>query len=347
MEIFTQIESYGHERVVFAYDAETGLKAIIAIHSTALGPALGGTRIWNYASEQEALTDVLRLSQGMTMKNAAAGLPLGGGKAVIIGDAQKIKTPELLKVYARYIDSLAGTYYTAEDVNTTPADIDEMKKYTDYVVGTSAVSKDPSPFTALGVMNGIRAGLKATRGSESLEGLTVAIQGLGNVGNHLCQLLSEAGANLIVYDIDSSRVQAAVSCYGAKAGNENILTEACDILAPCALGAVITMDNVDQLKCSMIAGSANNVLATQAVGDTLLERGITNLPDYIINAGGVINCAAEALGTYDEVYISKQIDAIYDTVSTVLAEAAQKGISPSRAADDYVLRIIESKKKKR
>ena len=158
MEIFTQIETHGHERVVFAYDAETGLKAIIAIHSTALGPALGGTRIWNYASEQEALTDVLRLSQGMTMKNAAAGLPLGGGKAVIIGDAQKIKTPELLKVYARYIDSLAGTYYTAEDVNTTPADIDEMKKYTDYVVGTSAVSKDPSPFTARRVMNGIRAG---------------------------------------------------------------------------------------------------------------------------------------------------------------------------------------------
>lgn len=343
MSILEQMEGYGHEQVVFARDPATGLRAIIAVHSTTLGPALGGTRIWNYASEQDALYDVLRLSQGMTMKNAAAGLPLGGGKAVIIGDVKTLKTPALLRSYAGFIKSLGGRFYTAEDVNCGTEDIDILRQHTDYVVGSSGASADPSPFTARGVLCGMRAGLESVFGSGALAGRTVAVQGLGNVGYRLCAQLHDEGAKLIVSDVDEEKVRRAVNEFGAKTAEGDILLTECDVLAPCALGAVITEDNAGKLQCGLVAGSANNILATPRAGEILHERGVLYLPDYIINAGGVINCGAELVGTYSEQYVRERVEAIYDTTASILAQAKAGSIPTYVAADRYAMGIIEKK----
>lgn len=346
MRIFEEMDFYGHKQIVFARDEETGLKTIIAVHDTTLGPALGGTRIWNYATEEEALYDVLRLSRGMTLKNAGAGLVLGGGKAVIIGDAKKIKSRELFHAYGRIVDSLNGTYITAEDVNMSTQDIDYVSEVTPHVSGTSQNGENPSPFTSRGVLRGIQAGAKMRYGNDSLDGRTVAVQGLGNVGYHLCELLKEQGATLLVSDIDTSRVERAADELGATpVDKDSILFTKCDILSPCALGAVFTAENAPKLQCDIISGSANNVLLDPAAGDAIESRGILYCPDYIVNAGGVINCEAEVKREYNVDAINKKIDDIYNTTIKIIELSRERNIPTYAAADEYAYGIIKAAKK--
>ncbi len=347
MSIFKQIEGYGHEKVLFATDKKTGLKCIVSIHDTTLGPACGGTRFWNYESDEDAIYDVLRLSRGMTLKNAAAGLAVGGGKAVIIGDPKKLKSEEFFKAYGRIIDSLGGLYYTAEDVNISTHDIDIVNTVTPYVMGTSAITGDPSPFTARGVFQGMKAGASIKFGSDSLKGKVVAIQGLGSVGMLLAKHLYEDGAILKVTDINQEAIDFAVKNYGATAVPINdIVTTDCDVFAPCALGAILNVDNVRHLKCELVCGAANNVLVVPEVGNILEELNILYLPDYIVNAGGIINCAPEALKEkYDVDNINKKVDEIYDTTKKVVELARKEKISTYAAADMYALSIIENAKK--
>ena len=342
MKVFDQMTGYGHEKLLFAKDETTGLKTIIAIHDTTLGPALGGTRFWNYDSEDDALYDALRLSKGMTLKNAAAGLKMGGGKAVIIGDPQKLKSAELFHAYGRIINTLGGHYYTAEDVNINTTDVGHIKAATPYVTGTAAVSGNPSPYTARGTYKGMKAGAKVKFGSDSLEGKVVAVQGLGSVGYALCRYLREEGAILKVFDINPAVVQKAVSELGAQAVNsQEILTTECDIFAPCALGAVLNVSNVGNLRCKMIAGAANNVLVDAATGLQLEVLDILYLPDYIINAGGVINCAEEINSkAYNADNVIKKVDAIYNTTLKILDIAKEKKLDTYRAAEEYAMGII-------
>lgn len=346
MSIFKQLEQYGHERLVFGRDEQTGLKTIIAVHSTVLGPATGGTRFWNYASEEDALYDVLRLSRGMSLKNAAAGLKLGGGKAVIIGDPKKLKSKEFFQAYGRIIDSLNGTYYTAEDVNTNTEDIENIRTVTPYVTGTKAISGNPSPFTARGVYMGMKAGAGIKFGSDSLSGLVVLVQGLGSVGYSLCEHLHAEGAVLKVFDINQAAVERAVQQFGATAVSaEEVLTSDCDVFAPCALGAVLNTENVKKLRCKIVCGSANNVLVDSDTGDSLEERDILYLPDYIVNAGGIINCAPEVEKVpYDVDDVNKRVDGIYQTVQDIVDLAKKRKISTSCAADEHAFNIINSAK---
>ena len=345
MNVIQEMNKYGHEQIVFMRDEKTGLNAIIAIHNTNLGPALGGTRFWNYATEEEALYDVLRLSKGMTLKNAAADLKLGGGKAVIIGDPQKLKSRELFNAYGRFVDSLGGKYYTAEDVNINTTDISYINETTKYVSGTPAISGNPAPFTARGVYMGMKAGASVKFGSDSLKDKTIAVQGLGSVGYSLCEYLHKEGARLKVYDIKPDAVEKAKKELGASAvGAKEILTTDCDIFAPCALGAVINTGNAKDLRCQLIAGAANNVLVDSAAGEILYEMGILYLPDYIINAGGVINCGMEATEKiYDVNIVNKKVDHIYNTTLKIIDLAKEKKISTSQAADEYAESIFKIK----
>ena len=341
------MNKYGHEQIVFVRDEKAGLNAIIAIHNTNLGPALGGTRFWNYASEEEALFDVLRLSRGITLKNAAAGLKLGGGKAVIIGDPKKLKSREFFHVYGRFIDSLGGKYYTAEDVNINAQDVAQINEVTKYVSGTPAVSGNPSPFTARGVYMGMKAGASVKFGSDSLNGKTVAVQGLGSVGYALCEHLRKEGAKLKVYDINPAVVEKAKKEFGAElVSADELLTTACDVFAPCALGAVLNTENAKSLKCRLVAGCANNVLLDAATGDALDKMGILYLPDYIINAGGVINCGMEIPdGNYDAKVVNARVDKIYDTTLKIIALAKEKQTSIGKAADEYAEGIVNMQRK--
>ncbi|MDR3013174.1 MAG: leucine dehydrogenase [Chitinispirillales bacterium] len=349
MSVIQEMGKYGHEQVVFVRDERVGLNAIIAVHNTVLGPALGGTRFWDYATEAEALFDVLRLSRGMTLKSAAAGLKLGGGKAVIIGDPQKLKSRDFFHVYGRFIDTLGGKYYTAEDVNISAADVEMMNEVTKYVSGTPAVSGNPSPFTARGVYMGLKAGASVKFGTDSLKGITVAVQGLGNVGYALCEHLRKEGAKLKVYDVNSAAMERAVKELGAVAVNpEELLATDCDIFAPCAMGAVFNGENINRLKCRLIAGAANNVLMDASVGDALNDMDILYLPDYIVNAGGVINCGIEIEDPnwrYDIDYVNTRVDKIYDTTLKIIALAKEKRISTSKAADEYAEGIVDANKK--
>jgi len=340
--IFEKLNEYGHEQIVYARDESVGLRAIIAIHSTVRGPALGGSRFWNYASEEDALFDVLRLSRGMTLKNAAAGLDLGGGKAVIIGDPQKLKSRAFLNSYGRFIDSLNGKYYTAEDVNISAADVAMINETTKFVVGTPEVSGDPAPFTARGVYMGMKAGAKVVFDTDSLEGKTIAVQGVGSVGYKLCEFLKKEGAKIIVSDINSASVQKAVQELGATAVSpEEIIASECDIFAPCAMGAVLNTSNISILKCKLIAGAANNVLLDIGTGDKLAEMGILYLPDYIVNAGGVINCGMEATGGHDPDVVTKKVDEIYATTEKIIELAKQSKTAIHRAADEYALSQVK------
>lgn len=300
MELFKYMEKYDYEQLVFCQDEQSGLKAIIAIHDTTLGPALGGTRMWTYENEEAAIEDALRLARGMTYKNAAAGLNLGGGKTVIIGDPRKDKNEEMFRAFYRYIQGLNGRYITAEDVGTTVEDMDIIHDETDYVTGISPAfgsSGNPSPVTAYGVYRGMKAAAKAAFGTDSLEGKTIAVQGVGNVAYNLCRHLHEEGANLIVTDINKQSVQRAVEDFGARAVDpDDIYSQDCDIYAPCALGATINDDTIKQLKAKVIAGAANNQLKETRHGDQIHEMGIVYAPDYVINAGGVINVADELYG---------------------------------------------------
>jgi leucine dehydrogenase len=347
MEVIKAMNEYGHEQIVYVRDETVGLRAIIAIHSSVLGPALGGTRFWDYESEGEALFDVLRLSRGMTLKNAAAGLKLGGGKAVIIGDPKKLKTKELLHAYGNFIDSLGGKYYTAEDMNIGASDVSLINETTSYVVGTPAVSGDPSPFTARGVYMAMKAGVSVKFGTDTLKNKTVVVQGLGSVGSVLCEYLYKEGANLKVYDINSSVVEKVVKELNATAVTaDELLTTDCDILAPCAMGAVLNTKNVKSLKCQLVSGAANNILLDAATGDALEDMGILYLPDYIINAGGVINCGMEVdAGAYDINIVNTKVDEIYNTTLKIIALAKEKQISTYKAADDYAEGILNAHKK--
>ncbi|TFE03178.1 branched-chain amino acid dehydrogenase [Jeotgalibacillus salarius] len=350
MELFTYMEKYDYEQLVFCQDKNSGLKAIIAIHDTTLGPALGGTRMWTYDTEADAIEDALRLAKGMTYKNAAAGLNLGGGKTVIIGDPLKDKNDEMFRAFGRYIQGLAGRYITAEDVGTTVKDMDLIHEETDYVTGISPAfgsSGNPSPVTAYGVYRGIKAAAKEAYGSDSLEGKTIAVQGVGNVAFTLCRHLHEEGAKLIVTDINKEAVQRAVDEFGAKAVEINeIYSVECDIFAPCALGAIINDNTLEVLKADVIAGAANNQLKETKHGDILHERGIVYAPDYVINAGGVINVADELNG-YNRERAMKNVEKVYDNVSRVFEIAKRDGVPSYLAADRMAEERIESMAKSR
>lgn len=346
--MFKMVESYGHEHVVACSDRETGLKAIIAVHDTTLGPALGGTRMWNYKDEEDAFYDVLRLSRGMTFKNAAAGLNLGGGKAVIIGDPKKLKTTEFWKAYGRMVDGLKGTYITAEDVNTSVEDMECIKTVTPYVAGLNNSSGDPSPYTALGVYRGICAGVKFKFGLDSVKGLRFAVQGLGKVGYDVCRHLHKDGAKLFVFDINKDNMSRAVAEFGAQTVMGDIISEDCDVFVPCALGAVLSAQNVPTLKCKLVSGAANNVLVDDAAGDALQSRDILYVPDFIINAGGVINVAAEVENKGakpDEKVVLEKVNNIYNTVLDVLQHAKDHNVDPHIAAEEFAMKRINEHKK--
>lgn len=339
--MFERIQEHDHEQVVFCYDATSGYKGIIAIHNTTLGPALGGTRVWNYATDEEALIDALRLSRGMTYKSAAAGLNLGGGKAVIIGDPKMKRREMVFRAHGRFVESLNGRYITAEDVGTSVEDMDYVQMETQFVSGLAGRSGDPSPITAYGTYRGMKAAVKAKYGSDSLQGLSVAVQGLGHVGYYLCQYLAEEGAQLVVTDIDGDRVRRVVDELGARAvGTEEIYSVDAQVFAPCALGAIVNDRTLPQFHFEIIAGAANNQLAEQRHGSALEERGILYAPDYVINAGGVINVYGELNGWSAE-RSKRKAGEIYDTLEELFELAKTEGIPTSAAADRLAERRIQ------
>lgn len=334
MEIFKYMEKYGYEQLVLCHDKTTGLKAVICIHDTTLGPALGGLRMWNYASEDDAILDALRLARGMTYKNAAAGLNLGGGKSVIWGNSRTDKSEELFRAFGRFVDSLGGRYITAEDVGTSVEDMEWVRLETDHVAGLRELSGDPSPFTAYGVYMGMKATAKVAFGDDSLKGKRIAVQGLGHVGYYLCKHLHEEGAKLIVTDIYQDNVERVVKEFGAEAvAPEKIYSVDCDIFSPNALGAIINDETIPQFKCRVIAGAANNQLKEpEKHGVIIEEKGFFYAPDYIINAGGVIN-VAEELNGYDKERALKKVAGIYDNVAKVFKIAKEQGVPTYIAAD--------------
>jgi leucine dehydrogenase len=334
---FELIHKHGdHEQVVFCNDKDSGLKAIIAIHNTTLGPALGGTRMWPYASEEDALIDVLRLSKGMTYKASAAGLNLGGGKAVIIGDPKKDKTEFLFRTFGAYVNSLNGKYITAEDVGTTVTDMTYVFMETPYVTGIPVSfggSGDPSPYTAHGVLMGIKAATKYKLSADNLKGVRVAVQGLGNVGSNLVDYLIKEGAVVTVADIDKDKIKKVTDRHSVKVLDpEEIIVSECDVFAPCALGAVINDRTISKLKCKIIAGGANNQLAELRHGDNLLEVGILYAPDYVINAGGLMNVFVELEGYSSERAFEKTTQ-VYDNLMQVFKISKDENIGTQRAAD--------------
>ncbi|TYR82477.1 Glu/Leu/Phe/Val dehydrogenase [Priestia megaterium] len=350
MKIFKYMETYDYEQLLFCQDKESGLKAIIAIHDSTIGPALGGTRMWTYESEEAAIEDALRLARGMTYKNAAAGLNLGGGKTVIIGDPRKDKNEAMFRAFGRYIQGLNGRYITAEDVGTTVEDMDIVYQETDYVTGVSPAfgsSGNPSPVTAYGVYRGIKAAAKEAFGTDMLEGKVIAVQGVGNVAYNLCRHLHEEGAKLIVTDINKQAVQRAVEEFGAKAVDPNdIYGVECDIYAPCALGATINDETIPQLKAKVIAGAANNQLKEARHGDLIHELGIVYAPDYVINAGGVINVADELVG-YNRERALKKVEGIYDNIEKVIEISKRDSIPTYMAADRLAEERIETLRRSR
>ncbi|WP_408006696.1 branched-chain amino acid dehydrogenase [Pseudalkalibacillus sp. A8] len=350
MEIFKYMETYDYEQLVICQDKQSGLKAIICIHDTTLGPALGGTRMWTYETEDAAIEDALRLAKGMTYKNAAAGLNLGGGKTVIIGDPRTDKNEEMFRAFGRYIQGLNGRYITAEDVGTTVADMDLIRQETEFVTGVSPAfgsSGNPSPITAYGVYRGMKAATKEAFGTDSLEGKVVAVQGVGNVAYNLCKHLHEEGAQLIVTDIHKEAVQRAVDDFGAKAvDTDDIYSVECDIYAPCALGATVNDDTIPQLKAKVIAGAANNQLKETKHGDRVHEMGIAYAPDYVINAGGVINVADELYG-YNRERAMKKVETIYDNIASVFEISMRDNIPTYMAADRLAEERIERNKNSR
>ena len=338
MEIFDMREFDNHELVLFGHDAPTGLRAIIAIHSTMLGPAAGGCRMWPYATTAEAVADVLRLSRGMSYKNAMAELPLGGGKAVIVGDSRKAKTPELFEAFGRLVDSLGGRYITAEDVGTTTADMANVARATRYVAGLGAApgeaGGDPGPKTALGVFLGIKAAVKFRLGRGDLRGTRVAIQGLGGVGHHLCGLLAAEGAELFVADVHRAAVQRACEQFKAHPVKvDEVLGLDVDVLSPCALGGVLDAQSIPRLRARIVAGAANNQLAQGQDGTTLQAAGILYAPDYVINAGGIISVSREYHGGASEAQVIADIQAIPARLTEIFERARRENRTTNAIAD--------------
>lgn len=333
MQIFDLIEQSENEQVVFCNDPRSVYRGIIAIHNTNLGPALGGTRLWNYASDREAIKDVLRLARGMTYKAAVAGLRLGGGKAVIIGEPGMKQREDLFRAHGRFVETLKGRYITAEDVGTTPGDMAFVNEETEHVVGLEGRSGDPSPVTAYGTYRGIKASAVYRYGNDDLNGITVAVQGLGNVGYFLCKHLAEEGARLLVTDINKNRVKRVVDAFDATALDigEIYETEA-QIFAPCALGSVINDETLPKFRFDIIAGAANNQLDEAYHGRMLKDRGILYAPDYVINAGGLINVYREVRGWTRE-RAKQKADEIFDTLLQLYQLSGEEGIPTNEAAD--------------
>jgi leucine dehydrogenase len=346
MSVFENKEFNGHELVTFGSDEPTALRAIVAVHSTALGPAAGGCRMWPYASTDEAITDALRLSRGMSFKNALAGLPFGGGKAVIIGDSRR-KTPGLFEAFGRFVDTLGGLYITAEDVGTTTADMEHVAKQTSFVTGLhrrgGEFGGDPSPKTALGVYLGIRAAAKFRWGRSEIAGLRVAVQGVGGVGYHLCRLLAADGAVLRVADVRANAAERVRDELNATVVPvENILSEDVDIFAPCALGAVLNEHTIGTIRARIVAGAANNQLAKDSDGIALQAAGVLYAPDYVINAGGIISVTREYLGGGSEAQVNAEIHAIADRLTEIFERSRRENRPTNAVADRLAQERIES-----
>jgi leucine dehydrogenase len=338
MDIFGMREFDGHERVVFGYDELTGLSSIIAIHSTALGPSAGGCRMWAYGSTSEAVTDVLRLSRGMSYKNAMAGLPFGGGKAVIIGDPRSTKSPELFQAFGRFVGSLAGRYITAEDVGTTTADMEQVARTTQFVSGLGRrpgeAGGDPAPKTALGVFLGLKAAVKFRFGRSELDGLSVAIQGVGGVGYHLCRLLAVEGAKLRVADVRPAATRRVSDEFNAvTVPVETVLAEDVDVLAPCAMGAILNAQSIPSIRARVVAGAANNQLAEEKDGAALQAAGVLYAPDYVVNAGGIISVAREYNGGATEAEVTSEIHGIPGRLMEIFERARRDGRATNAVAD--------------
>lgn len=343
--IFDQIAVDSHEQVVFCYDQDTGLRSIIAIHSTTLGPSLGGTRMWPYASDQDALTDVLRLSRGMTLKAAITGLNLGGGKAVIIGDSRSLKSEALMRRYGRFVNGLAGRYITAEDVGTSTKDLEIIAKETKHCAGLPESMNgggDPSPVTAYGTYLGMKASAKEAWGTDSLKGKTVLVQGVGHVGAHLVELLANEGADILVSDIHDDKLARVANQFRVTViPPDDVYESEMDIYAPCALGATLNDDTIEQLGCVIVAGAANNQLADEdRHGAMLLDKGILYAPDFVINAGGLINCYVELDG-YDRARAMSTCENIYDRTLEIFSLAKEEGITTHDAAENLAVRRLD------
>jgi len=337
----------GHEQVVLHHDPDTGYRAILALHSTALGPAVGGTRVWRYTSADHALRDALRLSRGMTYKNAVAGLALGGGKAVVMLPEGPVDRAALFRAHGRAVHALGGRFVTAEDVGTTPADLEVAARETPFVAGIAGKGGDPSPWTARGVFVGILACARFAWGTDDLAGRTVAIQGVGSVGAALARLLAPTGARLLLADLDAARVQALAEELGATVVpiGESLAADA-DVLAPCAMGAVLDDASIPRLRARIVAGAANNQLAEPRHAEALAARGIVHAPDYVINAGGVISGSPTLLGeTHDRMV--RRVDAIADTLTDLLARARRDGLTTTHAADAMAEQVLAAARRNR
>jgi leucine dehydrogenase len=334
-----------HEEVLFVTDEKCGLKAIIALHSTHLGPAAGGCRFWHYAKDEEALVDALRLSRGMSYKNAMAGLPLGGGKSVILADEGRTKTPEMLHAFGKAVEHIGGRYVTAEDVGMSVADMIEVARSTKFVAGlpnsAGDVGGDPGPHTSLGVFLGIKAAVKWALGKDNLNGLHIALQGAGSVATGVALHACAEGAKLSIADIDEEKAHKLADRSGGKVVSpDEILGLEADVLSPCALGAVLNETTIPQLKVPVVAGAANNQLATPEDGDRLLQRQILYAPDYVINAGGIINVCTEYLGDGDATLVRRRIEGIPVRLEQIWSEGAESGRDPAAVADAMAQRLI-------
>ncbi len=342
--VLAQMSQFDHEQIVFCNDNETGLKAIIGIHNTVLGPALGGSRIWKYNNEMEALTDVLRLSRGMTYKNSLAGLNLGGGKSVIIGDSKTMKNEAYMRRFGKFVNSLGGKYVTAEDVGTSPQDMIWINMETNHVVGLPGKSGDPSPVTAYGVYVGMKAAAKEQFGTDSLSGKKISVQGVGHVGEYLVAHLAKEGAQVFISDINQDLLKRISGQYGATVvGLDEIYDIDVDIYAPCALGATVNDDTLSRLKCSIIAGSANNQLKDEDKhGKAVMEKGIIYAPDFAINSGGVINVYTEFKGLNPE-WGMKKAEEIYTTIQNIIQRSAKENIPTyqiaNRIAEERIMAV--------
>ena len=345
MSVFDHVEFDNHESVHYFRDEQTGLKAIVAVHSTALGPGAGGTRRWIYRSDAEALTDVLRLSRGMTYKNAVAGLKFGGGKAVILASEDAPKSPELFRAFGRCVDSLSGRYVTAEDVGCSVDDMRYVGEETQFVSGLPQSGKDaggdPSPWTALGCIQGIEAAVQARLGKDSLDGIRVAVQGVGHVGYYLCRLLHEAGAELFIADVNSDNLKMTLDAIPAMVvPPSEVLFADVDVLAPCALGNILTSSTIPNIKAKVIAGAANNQLSTPADGLRLAQRDVLYAPDYVINAGGIISVAHEYYGDASEDDVRADVGRIKDRLADLFRQAAETGRPTNELADELARKLV-------